>query len=193
MPWSIRADWVLIQISRSGVKRVLDVMASYSSQIIASSASSSSSSMSSSSSTIVDKHRRFRMKLGPLLAMETTLTQKLVPQSSGPIEELSVRAGGSWKQVLELVPAPSDPREAAGTRTRARPGTADGRGRDDTTTVLAACREDIISLWTDPAVQSVLRSHDVRMEDSPGLCVNPVFVSANVLTLPIVSWPTLIA
>ena len=50
-----------------------------------------------------------------------------------------------------------------------RPSTAEGK-KDDRTAVLAACR-DIIALWDDPFVKSVLKRRGIRLQDMPGLCV----------------------
>lgn len=44
-----------------------------------------------------------------------------------------------------------------------------GWNKGDPTGVMAACRDDVISLWQDPAVRDVLRKHNVRLEDGPGL------------------------
>lgn len=46
--------------------------------------------------------------------------------------------------------------------------TNDGRNKDDPTLVLAASKDDIISLWEDEAIRGVLKKRGVRLEDSPG-------------------------
>jgi len=50
--------------------------------------------------------------------------------------------------------------------------TSDGRNKDDPTLVLAASKDDIISLWEDEAIRAVLRRRGVRLEDSPGFFLN---------------------
>jgi guanine nucleotide-binding protein subunit alpha len=49
---------------------------------------------------------------------------------------------------------------------------------DEATEVIASCREDMKSLWTDEVVRSVLVKRRLRLEDSAGLLVGsfPCFV-----------------
>lgn len=105
------------------------------------------------------------------------------------IREVCVRAGSGWKGVLSnIISAENAPQNGTNgnangngmpngilktngvSRTR-RPGTAEGR-RDDPTTVLSACRDDIIMLWEDPVVQGVLKKRGVRLQDMPGFFLN---------------------
>lgn len=46
--------------------------------------------------------------------------------------------------------------------------TSDARSKDDPTLVLAASKDDIISLWQDEAIRGVLKGRGIRLEDSPG-------------------------
>ena len=113
------------------------------------------------------------------LTMEATLTRKLLPENFDPehsSREICVRANSGWKTTLERAtspdsrPVPTSATSKTGTRrVSGRPGTADNRSRDDPTTVLAACKDDIVLLWGDPVVRDVLTRHNVRLEDSPGL------------------------
>lgn len=137
--------------------------------------SRSTSSLQASTSPLNDNHRRIRMRLSPLLSMEAVLARKLLPENFDPerSREICVRANSGWKITLERATSP-DSRPGASTnrgnrRTMSRPGTSEGRNKDDPTAVLVACKDDIISLWEDPAVRDVLRKHSVRLEDSPGL------------------------
>jgi guanine nucleotide-binding protein subunit alpha len=50
--------------------------------------------------------------------------------------------------------------------------TSDGRSKDDPTVVLAASKDDIISLWEDEAIQGVLKKRGVHLEDSPEFFLN---------------------
>jgi len=50
--------------------------------------------------------------------------------------------------------------------------TSDKWGKDDPTLVLAAFKDDIISLWEDEAIQGVLRRRGVCLEDTPGFFLN---------------------
>lgn len=122
-----------------------------------------------------DNHRQMRMRLSPLLSMEAVLARKLLPDNYDPerSREICVRANSGWKATLERATSP-DPRSGHSSnkhprRPNSRGGTNEGRNRDDPTAVLAACKDDIINLWEDPIVRSVLNKHNVRLEDSPGL------------------------
>src|SRR5882762_5172303 len=137
----------------------------------------SSSSVRIPGTILTDDHRRIRMRLSPLLTMEAALARKLLPENFDPersSREICVRANSGWKTTLERATSP-DARPGAISaksstrRVSSRPGTSDNRSRDDPTAVLAACKDDIISLWEDPVVRDVLKKHHVRLEDSPGL------------------------
>ena len=120
-----------------------------------------------STSPLTDQHRRMRMRLSPLLPIEEQLTRKLLPEANDRLQDVCVRAGSGWKGLLSSLQdvggSAKEPR---------RPSTAEGR-KDDPTAVLAACRDDIIALWEDPVVKSVLKRRGIRLQDMPGLCVSP--------------------
>ena len=42
-------------------------------------------------------------------------------------------------------------------------------GVDEVTEVIASCKDDMVALWSDPAVRTVLKNWNVRLEDSAGL------------------------
>ena len=50
-------------------------------------------------------------------------------------------------------------------------GTADGSKLEDATEIIASCADDMKALWEDPVVQGVLKKHNTRIQDMPGLCV----------------------
>lgn len=123
------------------------------------------------------------------MAIEEELTKKLFPELNtnsltSPtgdgwppgIREVCVRAGSGWKGVLgNLVPLKGEEMNGNG----AANGNANGKGKgraaaneskkDDPTTVLDACREDIVALWEDQVVRGVLKKRGVRLQDMPGL------------------------
>lgn len=135
-------------------------------------------------SSLTDVHRSARLRLLPLLSIESDLTKKLFPElalaltptapegevlSNGGappppvpgVKEMCVRAGNGWKDVL--VKLHKEQKEKV-----------KGKGQnasttDELTTVLDACREDIVNLWEDQAVRAVLKRRGVRMQDMPGL------------------------
>jgi hypothetical protein len=40
---------------------------------------------------------------------------------------------------------------------------------DEITTVLDACRDDMIALWRDPVVREILHRRNIHLEEGPGL------------------------
>lgn len=131
---------------------------------------------------LTDMHRRARLRLLPLLSIEADLTRKLFPELAAGlnpladaaeghiaptepphlpgVKEVCVRAGNGWKSVLASL-------QAQGEKSRGR-----GNGTpttDELTTVLAACREDVLGLWEDQAVKNLLRRRGLRLQDMPGL------------------------
>lgn len=109
-----------------------------------------------------------RMRLSALIPIEEQLTKKLLPEANEKVQDVCVRAGSGWKGVLASISANTQPAPAA-QRAPSRPGTSDGRSKDDPTTVLAQCRDDIVALWEDAVVKDVLKKHNVRLQDMPGL------------------------
>ncbi|PCH39013.1 G-protein alpha subunit [Wolfiporia cocos MD-104 SS10] len=117
-----------------------------------------------STSPLTDTHRRMRMRLSPLLSIEAELTRTLFPEGGDRVQDVCVRAGSGWKGLLAAVAGHAAERER-------RPGTAD-RAKNDPTAVLDACRDDIVALWEDQVVRSVLKKHNVRLQDMPGFFLN---------------------
>lgn len=127
------------------------------------------------------------MRLLPLLAIEEELTKKLFPELStngltSPsgegwppgIREVCVRAGSGWKGLLgNIVAAKAEETNGnangnGNTKGKGRNAANDAK-KDDPTTVLAACKEDIVTMWEDQVVRGVLKKRGVRLQDMPGL------------------------
>lgn len=142
--------------------------------------SSSSTSSRPLSPALNDDLRRLSMRLAPLRQVEETLTKRLCgstpssPQlnTSPPMprynqdraSEVSVRSGSGWKK-LNRFRRPSN-------STVTVPMTAsDGVEDLKALRIISACRDDMVSLWADQAVQSVLSNQDVLLEDQSGLLV----------------------
>ena len=125
------------------------------------------------------------MRLSALLPIEQELMRKLMPDGGAADRDLCVRAGSGWKGILSALSTssstimPDVPAKpplvlvSAMKGGASRPGTGDVRlkDKDNPTAVLAACRDDIVTLWEDPVVQGVLKKHNTRIQDMPGLCV----------------------
>lgn len=126
-----------------------------------------------SSAPLTDVHRRARLRLLPLLTIESELTRRLFPELAASVsppasaggtpvpalpgvKEVCVRAGNGWKEVL--VALQKDKKGKNGTTLT-----------EELTSVLDKCREDIMSMWDDQAVKAMLRRRSVRLQDMPGL------------------------
>lgn len=125
-----------------------------------------------STSPLTDNHRRIRMRLSALLPIEEELTKKLMPDTSAANKDVCVRAGSGWKGILTALNSntstimpdlPARPLVSAMKGANSRPSTADARYKDNPSAVLAACKDDIVTLWEDPIVRGVLKKHNVRL------------------------------
>jgi guanine nucleotide-binding protein alpha-1 subunit len=123
-------------------------------------AASSSPGKHSLSSLLTDDHRRIRMRLSPLLSLEDVLTKKLF-FSAPDKNEISVRGGSGWKSYISKVLSSA----------KSRPATSSGKEADETTTILSACRDDIVLLWQDNVVHQILNNRNARIHEKPGLQV----------------------
>ncbi|KAH9921380.1 G-protein alpha subunit [Amylocystis lapponica] len=112
-----------------------------------------------------DDLRRLRMRLSPLRQVEIILTRKLSADEQfrpgedthhyGCASEVSIRSGTGWKALLHLkrhaLPLDTRPDELGNARQ-----------------ILDACREDIVELWGDPAVQAGLKEEGVVLREQSG-------------------------
>ncbi|KAG7439693.1 G-alpha-domain-containing protein [Guyanagaster necrorhizus] len=109
------------------------------------------------------KHRLLHLRLSPLFAYETAFNEilSLNPEA----RDVCVRAGSGWKSTLS-----GDPPRSSLDCPRGR----DLLVKNDPTQVLEASVDDILSLWNDPAVQDVLHSSGIRLQDSSGFFLDDV-------------------
>ena len=135
-----------------------------------------------STSKLTDNHRRIRMRLSALLPIEDELMKKLLPDGGAATKDVCVRAGSGWKGIVSalsentstlgpIVPVKPLVSAMKGSA-NSRPNTADARFKDNPTAVLAACKDDIVTLWEDHIVQDVLKKHNIRLQDMPGFFLN---------------------
>lgn len=145
----------------------------------------------SSDPPLTQAQSALRLRLLPLLSVETNLARQLLPEFGGaspPLHsasgwtkwasgagdhpangflfgngELCVRAGGAWKTILQRITGSHDP-----------PVRTTRRHPSDPTPLLEALAPDIHALWTDPAVRALLKRKDVHMEHSAGFFLNDV-------------------
>lgn len=165
---------------------------------------------------LTQAHAALRLRLLPLLSVETNLARQLHPDFAGPSpplatstgwtkwasgagdhsangflfgnDEICVRAGGAWKSILERVAGTplddqnsptrhsgSQPVDPKSPTVLAKQSIRSMRPHPcDPTPLLEALAPDIHALWTDPAVQALLKRRGVHMEFSAGFFLNDI-------------------
>jgi guanine nucleotide-binding protein alpha-1 subunit len=87
------------------------------------------------------------------------------------VTELTVRSGSNWQSILAQITRHS------GDATNSGSGSSRQRmserltfsTSDDPATILAACRDNIITLWNDSVLRGVLRRRSIDLTHSSGL------------------------
>ncbi|KAF8488073.1 guanine nucleotide binding protein, alpha subunit [Gautieria morchelliformis] len=117
------------------------------------------------SPTFTSDHLDLQRRLEPLLHVERRLIQRLSPagqaaQLAGApkLREVSVNALSSWKSVLSKLGHHSSPEGHA----------VDTDEADAISEAIAAQRDDIYALWTDPVVRGLLEKRKLHIQDLPG-------------------------
>jgi guanine nucleotide-binding protein alpha-1 subunit len=123
-------------------------------------------------------HLQLRARLSPLLQVEESLTRKLTLESGirgeavdsapNPLtnasfntrKELSVHSRSSWKSSFKKYKGIASDREE---------DLIDWDDPADPGKIIYACRDDMIELWNDTIVMSILKMAKVRMEEHGGL------------------------
>ena len=144
-------------------------------------ASHSTSQRSTDSLIITPELLKLKMRLLPLQQVEESLLRKLRPagsaefeatrlspitnkMSAGKFRELAINSTTQWKGAFG--------RLIANSRTSIESATdIDFEDPNDPGLILHACSEDIIKLWNDPTVKTLLKAQKIRLEDMGGLCV----------------------
>ncbi|GBE86117.1 hypothetical protein SCP_0806410 [Sparassis crispa] len=131
---------------------------------------STSTSVRFSTTPLTDTHRRLRGRLRVLLPLEAALARALLPPDdavTGPAGDVCVRAGSAWKGAASVL-------ASSGLAVNGV-NLPNGKGKehvDDPTRTLAACKDDVVTLWEDPVVRAVLKRRGVRLQDMPGFFLN---------------------
>jgi guanine nucleotide-binding protein alpha-1 subunit len=142
------------------------------------------STSDSVSSLLNSKHQLLQLRLGPLRRVEADLKIRFGGQAYedegvpsiplGPFkldvdpQELSKKEFGVGRLMEALkksLPFQEIPRGGDPGYNRI---TADNVV-DEVTEVIASCKDDMVALWSDPAVRTVLKKWNVCLEDSAGL------------------------
>jgi hypothetical protein len=195
-----RTSWrAVIQLNLvRNVNTILDIlteeMSSRSDSELSNSPSFSASARSSLPIQFTEKHRLLKLRVGPLRRIQKDLERRLgaavtevqsttvmtaAPFDSfsdtfsdtaapeGPVlREFSINSSNGWKTALD--------RFRSG-KTSGVPTSAPKRGwdaeLDEITGVIASCKDDMKAIWEDPMVRTVLSKRNVRLDETPGLCV----------------------
>lgn len=127
-----------------------------------------------------DQHRTLRMRLLPILHLETSLLRKLDPSGEDEATQRTahwsvggrehfVRSSVNWKEkVARLRNGTLEVRDSI-TEDGYEDGFSNFDDPEDPNHVINACKEDMLALWHDPVVRQVLRIGNVRLEEMPGL------------------------
>ena len=135
------------------------------------------------SSLLNGKHQLLQLRLGPLRRVEADLKRRFGEQAYEAEEESSIPLGplkldvdsqelykkefgvGRLMEALKRsLPSQENPRGDAGHNRITTDNVV-----DEVTEVIASCKDDMVALWSDLAVRTVLKKWNVRLEDSAGL------------------------
>ena len=120
--------------------------------------------------TLTTEHLKIKQRLSPLLEIEKTLIRQLCPISSlrrapghsHSLKEVAVNSASSWKDCFQkFMNTDGDSISSEEMINWDDP--------EDPGTVLHACSEDMIRLWTDPVIQTLLSKLKLRMREQAGL------------------------
>ena len=111
------------------------------------------------------KHDLLRLRLAPLRSVEVDLRNRLGESGDDPFVRVPLRPGSEFC-VRRLDEALEKSQHWLG-----ESSVCSGRATpvDETTEVLAGCKEDMKALWADEAVRLVLRKRQIALDDLAGL------------------------
>jgi len=115
--------------------------------------------------TLTTEHLKIKQRLSPLLEIEKTLIHRLCPVSSFPththsFKEVAVNSASLWTYFQNFMKTDRDSISSK---------EINWDDPDDPGTVLHACSEDMIHLWTDPIIQTLLSKLKIKMGEQAGL------------------------
>ncbi|KAH8830730.1 G-protein alpha subunit [Flagelloscypha sp. PMI_526] len=124
--------------------------------------------------------RRVIRSLQPLLALEDDLV-KIMSNVRGR-NNVTVPSGGRWKRLLSAR-RPSNA-SSLSTAPEDNPWAHVTINPDDSTQILVATKEDIITLWRSPVVADILHERGVRLKNEPGFFMDDVYRIARLDYVP---------
>ena len=138
----------------------------------------------SSSSLLTVKHQVLNLRLEPLRRIEADLKKRLSAQADEAEESLTasqvsfrleIQAQLAYQRKKEFgVGQLTQALEQGLVSQHATQMIDEGQSNmttdvDEVTEVIASCKDDMVTLWSDQAVQTVLKNWNIRLEDSAGL------------------------
>jgi hypothetical protein len=118
------------------------------------------------------QHEYLKMRLSPLTRLQELLIARLAAKfgdatSSRLSAKFAMTKGGEFFVRAKGLLGRRERGNSVGT-TWSRSST-NSEDDDEITTVLEACRDDMIALWQDPVVREILHRRDIHLEEGPGL------------------------
>ncbi|KAF9476380.1 guanine nucleotide-binding protein alpha-4 subunit [Pholiota conissans] len=130
---------------------------------------------------------KLRMRLLPLQQVEEVLLRKMTPAGSSEFEathlspvtnlpykkrtekfrEVAINSTAQWKGAFGRLMASARASMDSG-------ADIDFEDPNDPGVILHACSDDIIQLWSDPAVKRLLEANKIRLEDMGGFFLNSI-------------------
>ncbi|KLO07523.1 G-alpha-domain-containing protein [Schizopora paradoxa] len=102
-----------------------------------------------------------------------SVTPYFVPPSRRGPQEFYVRSSTGWKAALERL-RPAGSGRSSTEREREDAKNRSEREAEETTRVIAECREDIGALWNDEVVKTMLARRRLRLEEGGGFFLNDI-------------------
>ena len=112
---------------------------------------------------VTDDHRRLALRLAPLKQAEELLRMRIsLPEDDTHVvvassADFAVRSAAGWKEAF--------------LKLRGQRGDAGTKEELQSANILEACAPDMVTLWSDPIVKSIVRQKRLRLEESSGLWV----------------------
>jgi len=176
-----RASWRSV-IQLNLVRSITTIVETLQAELDGAQPESDKPSPSGSSSLLNGKHQLLKIRLGPLRRVETDLKRKLGAQADEEEEEdaASPSSSGREAESQRLYERKTEFGVCRWTDALSRgldsqkvdhghSNTATNDVVDEMTEVIASCKDDMVALWSDQAVRTVLKNWNVRLEDSAGL------------------------
>ena len=137
------------------------------------------STSGSVSSILNGKHQLLQLRLGPLRRVETDLKKRFGAQAhedeEHPIPLGPLGLDGESEAIYKEFGVSRLTEALTNSLPVSQKSTSNGKMAtvdnvfDEVTEVIASCKDYMMTLWSDPAVRTILKIWNVRLEDSAGL------------------------